>query len=169
MNKNSLLLRAKELEQKNKLESDRMLNKNKYIDVGQNMLMKNKKQETEKTLLHRFETLKKSDNNRNNLSLLERTYLENNDFIKSNRKKKPIDEVVVEVETNIIEPQDGKYEKLIHYADKYRIPYHLGGVKKSYKDIAHNIRDFEIKHLKKIIKLGLDQRYKEYGHYINVV
>jgi len=35
--------------------------------------------------------------------------------------------------------------------------------------LAHNIRDFEIKHLKKIMKLGLDERYKEYGHYINVV
>ena len=171
MNKNLLLLRAKELELKNKLESDRMLGKNKYNDVGQNMLMKNKRRdETEKTMIHRFEFLKKYDNSdKNNLSLLERKYQENNDLIKSNRKKKPIKEEVVEIETNIIEPQDGKFEKLIHYADKYRIPYHLGGVKKSYKDLAHNIRDFEIKNLKKIMKLGLDERYKEYGHYINVV
>jgi hypothetical protein len=171
MNKNLLLLRAKELELKNKLESDRMLGKNKYNDVGQNMLMKNKRRdETEKTMIHRFEFLKKYDNSdKNNLSLLERKYQENNDLIKSNRKKKPIDEKVVEIEMNIVLPQDDKFEKLIHYADKYRIPYHLGGVKKSYKDIAHNIRDFEIKNLKKLMKLGLDQRYKEYGHYINVV
>lgn len=83
--------------------------------------------------------------------------------------KKPINENIIEEETINDRKQDDKFEKLIHYADKYKIPYHLGGIKKTYKDLAHNIRDFEFKHLKKLIKLGLDQRYKEYGFYINIV
>jgi hypothetical protein len=116
--------------------------------------------------------MNKSDkNNKENLTLLERGLQEGNEFLQLNKKnkKKPNVNEVVEIGIQLATPYDDKYEKIIHYADKYKIPYHNSGFRKSYKDLAHSIRDFEVKNVKQIMKLGLDKKYHEYGHYINIM
>jgi hypothetical protein len=122
------------------------------------------------TLLHRYEILKKREGtNKENLSLLERGFLEGNEFMKLNKKKKPIVNETVEINIDVVKPYDDKFDKIIHYTDKYKIPYHENGSKKSYKQLAHDIHAFEMKHLKELMKKGIDAKYKEYGHYINIM
>ena len=179
--KNTLLARAKEIEDKLKLEEKKnILGKNKTTGMKKNLL-KNKVipffnedliEKNKKTLLHRYEIAKKNgENNKENLTLLERGLMEGNEYTKLGRhkRKKPIVNETVEIDLNVVAPYDDKFDKYIHYADKYKIPYHHNGMKKSFKDLAHDIHKYEMKHIKEIIKNGLDKKYKEYGHYINIV
>lgn len=176
----NLISRGKELKDAMELENKKMLGKNRFTNMGTPMLVKGKKYNTllqdmenqQKTLLHRYQILNKADKeNKHNLTLLERGVMEGNEFLQlhKRKKKKPINNEVVEIDTHIITPYDDKFEKIIHYVDKYKIPYHSGGNRKSFKDLAHDIRDFEVKNVKKLIKLGLDKKYQEYGHYINIM
>lgn len=176
----NLIIRGKELNDAVELENKKkMLGKNRFTNMGTPMLVKGKKYNSPldmtsdtKTLLHRYEILNKADKeNKHNLTLLERGVMEGNEFLQlsKRKKKKPITNEVVEIDTQIISPYDDKFEKIIHYVDKYNIPYHRGGQKKSYRDLAHDIRDYEVKNVKKLMKLGLDKKYKEYGHYINIM
>lgn len=166
----NLLLRQKELSDRKELEDKKfLLGKNKTTGLSRTMLKKNIAEDKLDTLLHRYEILKKREGlNKENLSLLERGFLEGNEFMKLGKKKKPVDRVV-DVDITILKPYDDKFEKIIHYTDKYKIPYHENGSKKSYKQLAHDIHAFEMKHLKELVKKGVNNKYNEYGHYINVV
>jgi hypothetical protein len=177
-NKNTLLNRAKELEQAVNLENKRvMLGKNKFTSMGKPLIQKGKEISvaTEpETMFKRFNIAEqKEKNNRENLSLLEKGLMEGNEFIqlgKMKRKTKPV--VVnetVEINFENVIPYDNRHEKLLHYAEKYRIPYSRGGVKKTLKDLAIDIHKYEMKNIKKLMKLGLDKKYKEYGHYLKLV
>jgi len=183
-NKNTLLKRAMELEQAIDLENNRMLlGKNKYHSMGRPLVRKAEamhntvNDDIEKltnTLFHRYEVAgEKGTNNKDNLTLLERGLAEGNEFVKLHRKSRRTKPAVVSetIETNFenVIPYDDKHERLIHYAEKYRIPFMKAGVKKSLKDLAHDIHKFEMKHIKQIMKFGLDKKYKEYGHYISLL
>ena len=133
-----------------------------------------KKDQVEVNLLERSnQIINDAVKNKENLSMLERMIDSNNDLIKLNRKKRKAVPARVDVEKkDILEnvlPYDEKYEKLIHYADKYRIPFSRAGFKKTYKDLAEDIHRYEMKNTKILVKNGLDKKYREYGHYISIV
>ena len=178
--KNSLIARAKEIEDKLELENKKkLLGKNKNLGVKKNLL-KNKVipffnedliERNKKTLLHRYEIAqKKGEDTKENLTLLERGLMEGNDEIKLGRHKRKKPAVVEKIEiNNEVVPYDDRYEKYIHYIQKYNIPFLRAGIRKSFKDLANEIHRYEMKHKAKLVKQGLDSKYKEYGHYINIV
>lgn len=181
MYKNTLLARAKEIQDKLELEDKRkLLGINKNLGVKKNLL-KNKVvpffnedliERNKKTLLHRYEiAMKKGEDTKENLTLLERGLMEGNDEIKlgRNKRKKPAVVEKVEIKDGILAPYDDRYEKYIHYIQKYNIPFMRAGIRKSFKDLANEIHRYEMKHKAKLVKKGLDPKYKEYGHYINIV
>ena len=177
-NKNTLLNRAKELEQAITLENKRvLLGKNKFTSMGKPLTQKGKEilvDNEPETLFKRFNIAEqKGKNNKENLSLLEKGLMEGNEYIQLGKMKRKTKPAIVNetVETNFenVIPYDNKHEKLLHYADKYRIPYSRGGVKKTLKDLAIDIHNYEMKHLKQLMKLGLDKKYKEYGHYLKLL
>jgi len=106
-----------------------------------------KETEREKTLLERAEEIGK---------------------VKKDKRLKPA-KVIEIVENNYVVPYDEKYDKLLHYAQKYKIKFFEAGRRKSYKDLAHDIHDFELKNKKKILNKGLDKEYKEFGMYIKSI
>jgi hypothetical protein len=133
-----------------------------------------KKDQVDVNLLERSnQIINNAIKNKENLSMLERMIDSNNDLIKLNRKKRKAVPARVDVEKkDILEnvlPYDEKYEKLIHYAEKYRIPFSRAGFKKTYKDLAEDIHKYEMKNTKLLVKNGLDKKYREYGHYISIV
>jgi len=133
-----------------------------------------KKDQVEVNLLERSnQIINDAVKNKENLSMLERMIDSNNDLIKLNRKKRKAVPARVDVEKkDILEnvlPYDEKYEKLIHYADKYRIPFSRAGFKKTYKDLAEDIHRYEMKNTKILVKNGLDKKYKQYGLYISII
>ncbi len=133
-----------------------------------------KKDQVEVNLLERSnQIINDAVKNKESLSMLERMIDSNNDLIKLNRKKRKAVPARVDVEKkDILEnvlPYDEKYEKLIHYAEKYRIPFSRAGFKKTYKDLAEDIHKYEMKNTKLLVKNGLDKKYREYGHYISIV
>ena len=183
-NRDTLLKRAKELEDAVALEEKRiLLGKNKHHSLGKTLLRKAKEIEhknitdTEKginTLFHRYMVAEeKGKNNKENLSMLEKGLMEGNEFVKLHQRKKRDKPAVVneKVETDFetIIPYDDKHDRLLHYAEKYRIPYARAGVKKTLKELAHDIHKYEMKNIKQIMKLGLDKKFKEYGHYISLL
>ena len=126
------------------------------------------------TLFHRFKVAEeKGKNNKDNLTLLERGLAGGNEFVKIHRKqqknKPAVVNELVEVNMDTILPYDDKHEKLLHYAEKYRIPFSRSGMKKTLKELAHDIHKYEMKNIKHIMKFGLDKKYKEYGHYISLL
>lgn len=140
--------------------------------LRKNLKSKNKRDD-ELTLLERYnEEIKKKDLDKDNLTLLQKAIMEGNEYKKIQKKKKIIPAKVdteIKVELELAAPYDDKFEKYLHYAEKYRIPFTKGGIKKSYKELAQEIHKYEMKNLKHILNSGLDKKYKEYGHYINVV
>jgi hypothetical protein len=182
-NKDTLLKRAKELENLIELENKKiLLGKNKYTNLGENLLTKAKLKERAlfnevddnlNTLFHRFKVSEEKDKgNKENLSLLEKGLAEGNEMTKIiNKKRKTKPTIVNETidTTATILPYDDKFEKLQYYAEKYRIPYKKAGAKKSFKDLAHDIAAYEKKNLNRIKLGGLDKKYKELGHYIKII
>lgn len=134
---------------------------------------KKKSDKKELTLLEKMiDDAERAKNNKENLTLLERGLQEGNEFKKISRRKKAVPAKVDtehKTDTEYTSPYDDKYEKYLHYAQKYNIPFSKSGNKKSYKDLAEDIHKYEMKNLKKILKSGMDKKYKEYGHYISVV
>jgi hypothetical protein len=183
MNKDSLLKRAKELENLIDLENKKiLLGKKRYTNMGETLLTKAKLAERKlfnetdnniNTLFHRFKISEDIDKgNKENLSLLEKGLAEGNEFMKINRKQRKVKPAIVGETVDVsgvITPYDDKYEKLQYYAEKYRIPYKKGGVKKSFKNIANDIAAYEKKNLKRIQLMGMDKKYKELGHYIKII
>lgn len=139
--------------------------------------MLNKKTKSKKdkdlTLLEKYiEDTNKQSSNKENLTLLERGLQQGNEFKKLERKKKVVPAKVDtehKIETEYSSPYEDKYEKFLYYAEKYRIPFSRGGFKKSFKELAEDIHKYEMKHLKHILKNGLDKKYQEYGHYISII
>ena len=109
----NLLLRQKELSDRKELEDKKfLLGKNKTTGLSRTMLKKNIAEDKLDTLLHRYEILKKREGlNKENLSLLERGFLEGNEFMKLGKKKKPVDKIV-DVDVAILKPHDDKFEKI---------------------------------------------------------
>ena len=144
-----------------------MSNKNELTLLERGMLINNEA---------RKEKIVKPTKNINDMSLLERSLAIENENKKAqknmmNRKKKFIQQTnnKEKTETKFSSPHDDKFLKLLHYADKYRIPFTRGGIKKTYKNLAEDIHKYEMSNLKKIVSNGLDKKYKEYGHYINLI
>jgi dihydropteroate synthase len=125
-----------------------------------------------KTLLHRYEIAKKKGvDTKENLTLLERGFMEGNELTKIGRHKRKKPAVIEKIEINVetITPYDDRFEKYNHYIQKYKIPFFSNGIRKSFKDLAYEIHRYEMRHKASLIKKGLDHKYKEYGYYINVV
>jgi len=102
-------------------------------------------------------------------TLLERAEEISNENKKMNKKKLvPAREIEV-IESKYIEEYNPKYDKLVHFAEKYRIPYFAGGKRKGFKDLAHDIHEFEMRNKKALLKKGVDKKYKEYGLYIKPI
>jgi hypothetical protein len=176
MNKN-LIMRAKDLENAVSLENKKiLLNNSRINNIGRSMLSKgsNGFEKQNPTLLSSQELFnKKEGSNKENLSLLERGLLEGNEFVKihiKGRVNKPaVVNEVVETRYKNITPYDDRNDKLMHYVDKYNLPYSRAGVKKTMKELAEDVHRFEKKHLKALIKTGLDKKYKEYGNYVKLI
>lgn len=137
------------------------------------MLKKKVKQDKNLSLLENYivET-GKNQSNKENLTMLERTLQQGNEFKVLERKKKAIParvETEAKYETKHSTPYDDRYEKYSHYAEKYRIPFSRSGIKKTFKELAEDIHKYEKKYHKELIKNGLDKKYKEYGHYITTI
>jgi len=176
-NKNILLHKMEELENAVKLENKKiLLGKNRHTNGSLSMLQIGLRERGNKEppLFTKYEqTLDKNALNKENLSLLERGYAEGNEFVKIRGKVRPIKPAIVneiiETEYKNIKPYDDKYERLVHYAEKYRIPFKRAGVKKTLKELAQDVHRYEIKHIKSLMKIGLDKKYQEYGHYIKML
>jgi hypothetical protein len=93
--------------------------------------------------------------------------IKNNPEVRKKKKKvvaKPIEEKK-EFDEGL---DEDKYDKIKHFAIKYRIPFIRAGGKKTYKDLVEDIYKYEKKNVKRIIQMGLDPKYKQYGLYIKV-
>ena len=117
----------------------------------------------------RDDTIKKLLN-KEEKTLLERAYDigNENEKVRKEKKIKPAKEIEI-IESNYIIPYDDKYDKILYYIHKYRIPYLESGRKKSYKELAHAIHKYEMSNKNKIIKGGVDKKYKEYGLYLKTI
>jgi hypothetical protein len=161
----NLIERGKELQDALKLEQKKiLLGKHKYASRAKNLLSNNYKEilpyyVPKDSLLIQAERKKREE-----LPLIERDAEKQNEFIRKEREARPSNLIVQEF-TNV-EPYDDKLERLLYFADKYRIPYFRNGIRKSYADIARDVHKYEAVNKNKIKKLGLDKKYKIYGHYI---
>lgn len=164
----------------NKDELDLMIQNEEYKLMKQmyNKQQKQKKDEslnkqieamTRRGAEERDDTIKKLLN-KEEKTLLERAYEigNENEKVKKEKKIKPAKEIEI-IESNYIIPYDDKYDKILYYIHKYRIPYLESGRKKSYKELAHAIHKYEMSNKKKIIKGGLDKKYEEYGLYLKAI
>ena len=118
-------------------------------------MLKKKKEVKELTLLEKMiDDSERAKKNKENLTLLERSLLQGNEFTKIIKKKKAVAAKVDtehKTDTEYSSPYDDKYEKYLHYAEKYGIPFNRAGYKKSYKDLSEDIHKYEMKHLKRIL------------------
>lgn len=83
-----------------------------------------------------------------------------------NEKFKPLKEREYLPKISVIEFDEEdpeKYEKIIHFAERYRIPYTIAGYKKSYKELLDDIQKYELKNRKQLVKLGKEKKYDIYG------
>lgn len=115
------------------------------------------------------ELLKKEKLNKENQTMLEKAFEINSVSKKTKKNKNPVIDTTVKVKEDLVVPYSDKFDKLLHYAEKYKIPFSKAGAKKSYIQIANDVHKHEMKFKKELIKNGLDRTYKEYGHYINIV
>ena len=88
--------------------------------------------------------------------------------VKKEKRMKPA-RVIEIIESEYVVPYDEKYDKILHYAQKYKIKFFEAGRRKNYKDLAHDIHEFELKNKKKLLNKGLDKEYKEFGMYIKSI
>jgi hypothetical protein len=66
-----------------------------------------------------------------------------------------------------VEDDPEKFEKIIHFAERYRIPYTKSGYKKTFTELLKEIKNYEGKHIKDIAKIGKDRKYDIFGLYIH--
>ena len=161
----NLITRSDELQDALKLEQSKiLLGKHKLASRARNLLSNGYKEVSPFVVPKDSLILQQEKKRREELPMLERDAEKLTEFIRKERASRPSNLVVQEF-TNV-EPYDDKLEQLLYFADKYNIPYFRGGVRKSYADIASDVHKYEAKNKNKLKKLGLDKKYKIYGHYL---
>lgn len=170
-----LIQRARELEQLAK-NNEYLLGKNKTKLRGEDLIAKGKRLEKmDKAQRERYlfvldkERQILEQKSRDNLNLMQKSMEAGVEFMPLGKKKKYRPVQVIDVEKLEEDGDIPKFEKIIHYAEKYRIPFVHFGVKKSYGDLEKEIQKFEKKFLKQIAQTGKDKKYGEYGLYIKKV
>ena len=171
----NLLERARELEIQAQNDSY-MVGKNKAKPRDENLLSKgeriNKVADAQKKrfmfLLDKEQQIleMKSKENRD---LFQKSMEQGVEFMKLGKKKKYKPVEVIDVEKLQEDGEIPKYEKIIHYAEKYRIPFMKSGLRKNYPELEKEIQSFEKKFLKQILGSGKDKKYGEYGLFIKNV
>jgi hypothetical protein len=168
----SLLERANELQLQAKndarivlLRKNANVTKQKNLLDRQNALRKISEKETQRyaDILQKEKELKDLKS-KENLSLLERS--EGNDFTQLGKK------INSKTKVEVVEPTDdyfNKVDKIYYYAVKYRLPFQQSGYKKTYKELAQDIKKYEVKYLKTLLDNGVDKKYDEYGLYITII
>jgi hypothetical protein len=168
----NLLERARELEVQSQNDAY-LLGKNKAKPKGENLLLKgeriNKVSDAQKKrfmfLLDKEQQIleMKSKENRD---LFQKSMEQGVEFMKLGKKKKYKPVEVIDVEKLEEDGEIPKYEKIIHYAEKYRIPFMKSGLRKNYPELEKEIQSFEKKFLKQLLGSGKDKKYGEYGLFI---
>jgi hypothetical protein len=167
-----LLQRARELEIQAQ-NDNYLLGKNKAKLRGENLLDKGKRLEKiDEAQKKRFlfvldkerQVLEmKAKENRN---MFQKSMEEGVEFMKLGKKKKHKPVEVIDVEKLEEDGEIPKYEKIIHYAEKYRVPFMKSGIRKNYQELEKEIQSFEKKFLKQLLGNGKDKKYGEYGLFI---
>ena len=84
-----------------------------------------------------------------------------NEIFKPKKEREHLPKVVLIEEIDEEDPD--KFEKIIHFAQRYRIPYVKSGYKKSFAELLKEIKQYEQKYIKEITRIGKDRRYDIYG------
>jgi hypothetical protein len=170
-----LIQRARELELEAK-NNDYLIGKNKTKLRGEDLIAKGRRLEkVDEAQKKRFMFLLDKERqileqkSKDNLNLIQKSMEEGVQFMPLGKKKKYRPVQVIDVEKLEEDGDIPKFEKIIHYAEKYRIPFVHFGMKKSYGDLEKEINKFEKKFLKQIAQTGKDKKYGEYGLYIKKV
>jgi len=174
----TLIQRGEELNNAVELEKQKiMMGRNKYTGYDKTLLEKSREvlQPKDKSLFERYADMQEKNlKNFDSQSMFDRSpMVEKEIFSNLNKKKKRTKPAnvgaLVDVSGKDVGVYDDKNDRLLYYAEKYRIPFTRAGVKKSYKDLAMDIHKYEMKNVKALMKMGLDKKYKEYGHYISLL
>ena len=167
-----LLQRARELEIQAQNE-DYLLGKNKAKPKGENLLLKAKRIEkideaTKKRFLFVLDKEQQilEAKSKENRDLFQKSMEKGVEFMKLGKKKKHKPVEVIDVEKLEEDGEIPKYEKIIYYAEKYRVPFMKSGIRKSYPELEKEIQSFEKKYLKQLLGNGKDKKYGEYGLFI---
>ena len=167
-----LLQRGRELEIQAQNESY-LLGKNKAKPKGENLLQKTKRldkinEATKKRFMFLLDKEKQilEDKSKENRNLFQKSMEEGVEFMKLGKKKKYKPVEVIDVEKLEEDGEIPKYEKIIYYAEKYRVPFMKSGIRKTYPELEKEIQKFEKKFLKQLLGYGKDKKYGEYGLFI---
>jgi hypothetical protein len=170
-----LLERARELELQAK-NDDYMIGKNKAKLRGTDLLQRGKQLEKiDEATKKRFMFLLDKERQvlemraKENRDLFQKSMEEGVEFMKLGKKKKYKPVEVIDVEKLQEDGEVPKFEKIIHYAEKYRVPFMKSGIRKTYPELEKEIQKFEKKFLKQILGTGKDKKYGEYGLFIKNV
>ena len=168
----NLLQRARELEVQSK-NDDYLIGKNKSKLRGENLLDRGKRiDKVDEAQKKRFLFLLDKERQilemkaKENRDMFQKSMEEGVEFMKLGKKKKYKPVEVIEVEKLEEDGEIPKYEKIIHYAEKYRVPFMRSGIRKSYPELEKEIQSFEKKFLKQLLGNGKDKKYNEYGLFI---
>lgn len=181
MQKN-LILRGQELKEAVDLENKKiLLGKYKNAERGLTLLEKNIKEKNQNQSQSMIEIMKMKEEeikeklkSNQKATMLEKSFTEGDEFVKLYQKKNkhlPTDVRTIEEMEKVksILSHDEKHDKILHYVEKYRIPYQLNGTRKSFKHLLGDVHKYEQKNKSRIIKSGLDKKYKEFGHFITTI
>jgi hypothetical protein len=170
-----LLARARELEIQAK-NDEYLLGKNKRKSRGENLINKGKQmekmnEEQKKRFLFVLDKERQILENRakENRHLLEKSMEDGVEFMKLGKKKKHKPVEVIDIDKIQYDGDIPLTDKIIHYSEKYRIPYIRSGIRKTLKELEIEIQNFEKKFLKQILNNGKDKKYQEYGLFIKSV
>lgn len=157
-----------------KEELDLMI-KNEEVKINKQLLEKQRDREKINKLQRQlYKFLEQAEEKKDDMikeTKKEKTLLEMAEDIgkvKKEKKMKPA-RVIEIIESEYVVPYDEKYDKILHYAQKYKIKFFEAGRRKNYKDLAHDIHEFELKNKNKLLKQPLDKEYKEFGMYIKSI
>ena len=168
----NLLQRARELEIQAENDSY-LIGKNKAKPKGENLLLKadriNKVSDAQKKrfmfLLDKEQQILEMKS-KENIDMLQKSLMSGVEFMKLGKKKKYRPVEVLDVGKLEEDGEIPKYEKIIHYAEKYRVPFMKSGIRKNYPELEKEIQSFEKKFLKELLGNGKDKKYGEYGLFI---
>lgn len=170
-----LLQRARELEIQAK-NDDYMIGKNKAKLRGTDLLQRGKQiEKIDEAQKKRFMFLLDKERQvlemraKENRDMFQKSMEEGVEFMKLGKKKKYKPVEVIDVEKLQEDGEIPKFEKIIYYAEKYRVPFLKSGIRKTYPELEKEIQKFEKKFLKQILGSGKDKKYGEYGLFIKTV